>query len=113
MYTTKTKNIKVQDFSMSEYEHYIEEFPSDLTLGETLDSDSAKKKAEETWIKIYGEKIKKENQPYKVYFDSTNNTWLIVGSTPKTWPWTSYIGGVPYIIIQKSDGKVLAVWHDR
>ena len=27
--------------------------------------------------------------------------------------WKNFIGGVPNVIIQKSDGKVLAVWYTK
>jgi len=43
-----------------------------------------------------------------VLFDEESETWLVHGTLPK-----NTIGGVPYILIQKSDGKVLAVWHTK
>jgi Na+-translocating ferredoxin:NAD+ oxidoreductase RnfG subunit len=100
-------NNKIGNFSLSDYQEQLSESPSDLVLGETLDSKSAKKKAEEVWVKTYGKSVKKESSPYEVYFDDTNNVWLVTGTLPKGW-----LGGVPYILIRKSDGKVLAMWHD-
>ena len=99
---------KVSEFSSSEYNYYIINFPSDKILGTVDNQEMAKEKAEAVWIEMYGEEIKKEKKPYIVYFDLNSGVWLVTGSLPKNMD-----GGVPYILIQKLDGKVLAVWHDK
>lgn len=99
---------KVNEFSLSEYNNYIKNFPSDKFLGPIGNQKIAKEKAEFIWVEIYGEQIKKEKKPYIVLFDSNSGVWLVTGSLPKNMD-----GGVPYILIQQSDGKVLAVWHDK
>ncbi len=99
---------KVNEFSLSEYNNYIENFSSDKILGKIDNEKIAKEKAESVWIDLYGEQIKREKKPYIVSFDPNNEVWLVTGSLPK-----NMLGGVPYIIIQKHDGKVLAVWHDK
>ena len=98
----------LREFSLSEYNKYIEKFPYDEILGGIDTQEIAKEKAETVWVEIYGNQIKKEKKPYIVFFDSNNEVWLVTGSLP-----TDMDGGVPYILIQKSDGKVLAVWHDK
>lgn len=102
-----SKASTVDNFSISDYDGYIEQFSSKKTLGETNDAKTAKKKAEEVWIELYGEKIK-SSKPYKTLYDKTNEVWLVQGSLPE-----NTIGGVPYILIQKSDGRILAVWHTK
>ena len=98
---------RIRTFSLEEYKESIELFPSDEVLGETLTAKNAVEKAEILWLGKYGESVKKD-KPYKIYYDKISETWLIKGTLP------FYMrGGVPYVIIQKSDGKVLAVWHDK
>lgn len=103
----KFNKTKVGTFSINDYKEYIEEFPSDK---QTLPIDDAKvalMEAERIWLDIYGKEVK-DKKPYKVFWDKDSDTWLIRGSLPKNMD-----GGVPYILIRKSDGKVLAVWHDK
>ncbi len=100
-------NNAVKSFSINEYKRFIEEFKTDIVIGEILNKTDAIRNAEKIWIEIYGESIK-EKRPYKVLFDSKNDIWLVKGTLP-----VNMFGGVPYILIQKSDGKVLAVWHDK
>lgn len=65
------------------------------------------KKYDTIWLNLFGEKIKDE-KPYKVFYDEQNDIWLVKSSLPRGW-----IGGVVYILMQKSDGKILAIWHDQ
>lgn len=101
------KASKIDNFSISDYGSYIEQFSSEKKVGETNDAKTAKKKAEEVWIKLYGEEIK-SRKPYRTLYDKTNEVWLVQGSLPE-----NMIGGVPYILIQKADGRILAVWHTK
>ena len=101
------KTSKTNDFSIAEYSSYIDEFPSEKVVGFVDNKKIAKEKAELLWLEIYGDSIK-DKKPYVVSFDETNQVWLVQGSLPK-----NYDGGVPNILIQKSDGKVLAIWHDK
>lgn len=95
----------VGHFDLGNYTDIIAEFPSDKVLGPTVSAKEAKEKAEAVWIEIYGEEVKKE-KPYRVSYDENTMTWLVQGYLP------SYmIGGTAHILIQETDGKVLAVWH--
>jgi hypothetical protein len=97
-----------EDFSVDDYYYYIENFPSDKIVGKIENIQQAQEQAENVWFEIYGSSINKLNKPYIVSYDSLSDAWLISGNLPK-----NYVGGVPHIIIQKADGKVLAVWHDK
>jgi len=66
---------------------------------------TAIKIAEAVWLPIYGESIYKK-RPYKVKLE--NGIWVVEGTLPLTSK-----GGVPYIEIQKKDGKILKVIHDK
>lgn len=101
----KTDN--VGSFVLEEYRDALNQFESNKIVGRIDSSVDAKKAAETIWIDIYGENIKKR-KPYKVSFDKKSNIYLVEGSLQKNWD-----GGVPYILVQKKDGKVLAVWHDK
>lgn len=106
IYTENPSEIK--SFEVSDYQYYIDNFPSDEILGSVRDAEDAKKKAEELWIELYGRDIKKE-RPYKVYYDAKNEVWMVEG----TLPFYYGDGGVAYILMEKETGKVLAVWHDK
>ena len=98
-------------FTLKDYARELEEFYDGRLLGETNNERDAKEKAEQVWISKFGNSIKKE-KPYCVYYDSQSETWLVKGSFPKDWLGRDVLGGVAYILIQKTNGKVLAVWHD-
>lgn len=94
-------------FDLAQYSTYIENFPSDQVLGTVDSPKAAKEKAEAVWLEIYGETVKEE-KPYQVLFDEANQVWLVHGTIPK-----GMDGGEAFILMQKADGKVLAVWHDK
>lgn len=91
-----------------DYHKMIEEYSSDIVLGYTPDEETARKYAVKVWNDIYGN-LSIFDKPYHVSYDKDNGCWLVTGGLKFVY----YEGGMPYIIIRKSDGKVLAVWHDR
>jgi hypothetical protein len=99
----------INHFSLDDYDYYINlnRYSSDRILGPVDDAEIAKEKAEDVWIELFGDSVTGK-RPYQVMFDETNEVWLVQGTLPK-----KMLGGIPYIIIQKTDGKVLAVWHDK
>lgn len=102
----KNSNMDIGEFKLSDYQSFLDKFPSDKSVIEIENAVVAREQAEKIWIGIYGNNIK-DRKPYSVLFDETNGVWLIQGSLPKNWD-----GGVPHILI-KTDGKILAVWHDK
>lgn len=98
-------------FNFDEYSNYTIDYPSDSVLGPVNDAESAKEKAQSVWLVLFGESIEDE-KPYKVFFDESNGMWLVTGSMPKRL-FGSIKGSVANIIVRKSDGKVMAVWHDK
>jgi len=98
----------VGSFSYDDYkDENLIQFPSDKILGAVPDAETAREQAESVWVEVYGEQVKFD-KPYQVFYDEKNCVWLVTGTLPD-----GYAGGVPYIIIRESDGKVLAVWHDK
>ncbi len=92
----------------------------ELLLGRTETPKDVKRKAEAIWVAIYGKGIKKTNRPYVVSYDSEREVWLVEGSVNGQWYlriieffFGTTEGGAPSILIQKNDGKILAVWHDK
>lgn len=75
------------------------------------DEETAIKIAEAVFLPIYGDTIN-ENKPFKASYYSEYGVWLVEGIVKQPLFGTK-IGGVPYIIIQKNDGKIIAIWHDR
>jgi hypothetical protein len=68
--------------------------------------ETAIKVAEAVWLPIFGNEIY-DNRPFVAKL-LNSRIWLVQGTTVKT-----QFGGVPYIEIQKSDCKVLRVYHDK
>ena len=66
---------------------------------------TAIKIAEAVWLPIYGEIIFSK-KPFKAVLNK--GVWVVEGSLP-----LNYLGGVPYIEIQKKDGKILKVMHGK
>lgn len=103
----KIRFYRVDGFRLTDYSDYIAEFPSEKVLG-TIDSlQKAKEEAEIIWLEVYGDSVK-DMKPYIVSYDEESQVWLVQGTLKK-----NHDGGVPCILIQKSDGKVLAVWHGK
>ncbi len=105
--SNQSQSVQVGSFDVNDYSDYIERFPSEEILGATMDGKTAKEKAEALLLEIYGKSVKSK-RPYGVSFDEKNRVWLVQGSLPK-----NRDGGVPHILIRESDGRVLAVWHDK
>lgn len=80
------------------------------------DAQTAIKIAEANWLPIYGEGINK-NKPFKARLEN-NKIWIVEGTLPGANEVSGRsisvtVGGVPYIEIQKSDGKILKVTHGK
>ncbi len=66
--------------------------------------------AESKWIKIYGNHVLKM-KPYVI--KSKDSIWIIKGTlNPKNVKKTRK-GGVPYMIIRKSDCEILRIYHTK
>ena len=70
-------------------------------------SETAIKIAEAVWFPIYGNNIYDKKPFVAKLVDST--IWIVTGSLPEE----RMRGGVPYIEIQKEDGRVLIVKHSK
>ena len=104
------RSLQVEAFDANMYQRFIEEFPFDENMGPISDVEELVKKSEEIWIRVFGENVKKE-KPYQVFYDETNEIWLIHGTFHRGL-FGPTMGGVAYILVNHS-GKVLAVWHER
>lgn len=102
LFTVITISCTVQDTSLNRSQM------NDINNNEkgyVPDTITAIKIAEAIWLPIYGEKIY-ISKPFKAELID-NNIWKVTGTlhTAK--------GGVPYIEIQKSDCKILKVYHTK
>ena len=70
------------------------------------DNETAIRIAEAIWLPIYGDEIY-NRKPFNAELIS-DSVWAVAGSLP-----TNMLGGVPYIEIQKRDGKILGVGHGK
>lgn len=104
---SKNKLPETKAFGVSDYQYYIDKFPSKDSLGNISDSKDLLKKVEVIWINKYGERIKKQ-KPYQVFYDETNGIWLVQGTLR-----SNMTGGVANILVDNDTGRVLALWHDK
>ena len=107
----------VKPFSLENYQYYVESFDreglldhvnGDATVFDRYDQiDSGREAinaAKKIWRKFYdGVGF---YRPYRVYFDETNQTWLVTSSV------FFFLEDGPSLIIS-SDGEVLAMWKHR
>jgi hypothetical protein len=106
--------VYIGSFHLSEYQRDIDSFPMERNVGNVEDYLTAAERAKEIWIEIFGTESNGEprdptrGRPVLVYYDADNECWLVRGTLP---PNPNLLGGAPYTII-RSDGEVLAVWHD-
>ena len=93
-------------FDLVNYEQFVEDeqYTSELVLGEIPTWKKAKEQALIVLEDYYGDWI--HSRRHVVYFDRQNDAWLVKGILAPF-----LVGSEPSIIIQKSDGKVLAVWR--
>lgn len=70
------------------------------------DEQTAIKIAEAIWYPLYGDAIF-EQKPYYVQLE--DGFWIVTGSIPDT----TFFGGTAYIKFQKSDCKVVNVYHTK
>lgn len=96
----------VGEFELSDYQSFTNRFASNATVDAIDNAKVAKKQAEKLWVERFGEYMK-DLKPYRVFYDSANDVWLVMGTLPKM-----TLGGVPYVLIQ-TDGRVLAMWAEK
>lgn len=100
----------VGDFDLNDYSLELDKFPHDGIVGPINDANAAKEKGIEELKVVFGEEQINNEKPFTTYYDKATNTWLLVGSLPVR---PFQFGGVAHIIINGSDGDVLAVWHTK
>jgi hypothetical protein len=102
VYLNNQASNTVGTFNVADYQKYGE-----MNADCVSTADSAKMIAEAVWNSIYG-KDSGIRKPFTVSYDSASKIWLVQGSRPG-----GQAGVLPNILIQQSDGKVLAVWYDK
>jgi hypothetical protein len=69
------------------------------------DEAAALRIAESVLVSVYGDGVF-VTKPFKVTYHDSDKTWHIIGSLPR-----NSVGGVPEIIIRKTDAKVMFIHH--
>lgn len=113
----KLTRIEVLTFDSSEYEAKMEAFKETkleiiYPIGQksNISSEDAKIIAEKS-LKASLQKNVAAYMPFTYYFDEKSQLYMIEGSEPlKLLPGEK--PGHPYLIIQKKDGRVVAVWTE-
>ncbi|MDR0766852.1 MAG: YbbC/YhhH family protein [Methanosarcinales archaeon] len=68
------------------------------------DEETALKIAEAVLVSAYGENVLL--QPLNVRYNESKKAWVVTGTLPYGW-----VGGVPVIVIRKSDGMIMQLSH--
>lgn len=103
----KDTTLMVGKFDLSDYNDELAEFPGDRFFGPIVTPKEAIEAAKEIWIEKLSAGNPINGEPIMVCYDENSDCWLVYGTLPDD---PSLLGEVPYAIIRKSDGKVLAVW---
>lgn len=100
-------NRLINYFSIEEYATEMQQFPSSASFDDVSSATKARLCASQLWVQLYGVSVLREI-PYQVSFDPHNDVWLVKGSISG-----KSFGGTAMILISRSSGDVIAVWHDR
>lgn len=103
---TAEKDI-VYPFQIKNFEEQVFNFKENRSVGAVESAKTAKEVAEQIWRDYFKSNIAALRKPYKVFFDEESDTWLVESK------WLIKSLGTACILIQKRDGKVLAVWQER
>lgn len=111
MSSDSSKPLDVSEFDLKEYQWELETYPSDRSVGQVNDQETAIQIARLLWVEEYSTIGSQPHNPIngreiEVSYDPNNECWHINGTVP-----LNTLGGVPHAIVQK-DGKVLAIWYD-
>jgi hypothetical protein len=108
----KKEEMKMRDEVNTETNSVFSKYNIDESIISKIDiipdAKTAMSVSEEILNSIYGKDNIKNKLPFKVTFDSEYDAWVVSGTLKP-----NMVGGVPTIIIQKKDGKVLAVTHTK
>ena len=77
----------------------------DINQGYVPDSATAVQIAQIIFVRVFGEKVL-EKKPFRAVLK--RGIWVVDGSLDN-----GMDGGVPHIAIQKSDGKILDLYHSK
>ena len=102
--------LQVDDFVLEDYAYYLEEFSSKKIVGAITNASDAREKGVAVLTDVYSKDVILGEKPFVVNYDENTDSWLISGSKP---PVPFMLGGTAHIIINGSDGNVLAIWHEK
>jgi hypothetical protein len=119
----KTVEEGYNTFNLEDYNDLISSNSSDKKVGITLTGTDAMEKAKTVWLELYKKERIEKSFPYcRVSFDYQNEVWLVEftpsfdnlnnNSDADSSMRIVYRGQGLGILVQKSDGKVLAVWDN-
>lgn len=100
-------SVRVRPFSVDAYEEYIELFSWAHTTAPIESARDARMSAKQIWQDTYADVCNESHQPYVVSFDPIAEVWMVEGTNLFL-----HEGGVPHVLI-RSNGEVIALWHDR
>lgn len=96
----------VGSFTIDDYSYYVQHFEVDIITSPITSRKDACNIAVSIWKEEFNI-VDRKTKPCKVYFDPNNEVWLVRGNSS-----CFSLGGVPNVLI-RSNGAVLAVWHDK
>ena len=105
--------VVVQDFEMSDMQGYVDVYPWAENIGPITSGEEAVEKAKEIWVREFCSLYNRGNtweeaggHPIDVYYDNSSDCWYLTEVLP-----ADMVGAVAHLIV-RSDGEVLALWHE-
>jgi len=95
--------ISITMLLLTSCQHSTEQREWDVSQGYVPDSTTAVQIAQILFVRVYGEKVL-EKKPFVATLKN-GNIWFVQGTLKEQ------KGGVPHLEIQKSDGKVVDLFH--
>lgn len=104
---------EIQEFSVTDYLSDTKNRPIIRNVGEIQDVNSVVEIAQHLWTAKFGIFGDDPNpgEDVEVFFDETENCWLIKGTLPQLSDDEDWLGAIPHVIL-RSNGDLLAIWMD-
>lgn len=97
----------VEDFTVFETMANPDNIQEYVYLGKVDNIATLKRQAQKIWIKKYGLDVRLDDKPYRVFYDSYRDVYLVTGTV------NGAFGGAPNMLVEGETGLILNIWHDK
>jgi len=102
------------NFSLSKYSYAIENCATSIEVEPITNYQEAAACAKDVWMQTFDCECMKRPQERIVFYDDATQTWFVSGiRLYEKWEEPMDDGGMPRILIDGKENRVIAVWHTR